>query len=193
MAPLDGVSITRNQPGMEDGQEPDGEGLPSAERTLLQRASDLARLPSTRADGDQADMLVFRLGDEQYAIEMYLLHAVQRTAGLTPVPCTPSYVAGILNVRGAILTVLDLAAALELVVAAQEAYEERVLLVDLPQGRVGLLVDEILGHRPFTLVELHPSLSSRPFMRGIAETRITVLDLEEFFAGGRFEVWEEVG
>jgi purine-binding chemotaxis protein CheW len=138
-------------------------------------------------------MLVFRLGDEQYAIEMYLLQAVQRTAGLTPVPCTPPYIAGILNVRGAIVTVLNFAAALELVVATREAQQERVLLVELPQGRVGLLVDEVLGHRLFTLGELQPSLSSRPFTRGIAETRITVLDLEALFAGGRFEVWEDVG
>jgi hypothetical protein len=89
MAPLGDVSITRYQRNIDGGQESDGEGLSAAERTLLQRASDLARLPSKDADGDQADMLVFRLGDEQYAIEMYLLQAVQRTAGLTPVPCTP--------------------------------------------------------------------------------------------------------
>jgi purine-binding chemotaxis protein CheW len=116
---------------------------------------------------------------------------VQRTNGLTPVPCTPPHIAGILNVRGAIVTVLNLAAALELADSSNAAQEGRVLLAELPRGRVGFLVDEVLGHRPFAIDELQPSLSRRSFMRGIAETRITVLDLEDLFAGERFEVRED--
>jgi purine-binding chemotaxis protein CheW len=163
-----------------------------AERTLRERAATLARAPAAEARGEQTAVLVFRLGDEEYAVELRLLEAVQRTAGLTPVPCTPPYIAGILNVRGEIVTVLDLAAALGLARGAL-ADDERVLLAALPQGRAGFLVGEVLGHRSLALDELQRPLSSRDFVWGIAEARIAVLRLEELCANDRFEVRDDVG
>jgi purine-binding chemotaxis protein CheW len=173
-----------------DGEAP---SPPAAQRVLSRRAAELARAPDAGAQGEQIEVLVFRLGDEQYAVELRLLQAVQRTEGLTPVPCTPPFVAGILNVRGAIVTVLDLAAALGLAAVAREEDEARVLLAELTPGRVGLLVGEVLGHRSLALAELQRPLSSREFVWGIAEARIAVLRLEDLVADGRFDVRDDVG
>src|SRR5689334_20961138 len=68
---------------------------PAAQRVLSRRAAELARAPDAGAQGEQIEVLVFRLGDEQYAVELRLLQAVQRTEGLTLVPCTPPFIAGI--------------------------------------------------------------------------------------------------
>jgi purine-binding chemotaxis protein CheW len=136
--------------------------------------------------------MLFLLGTEQYAVESRLLRAVQPPKGLTAVPCTPPYVAGILNVRGDIVTVLDLGIALGLAGASREAERAGVLLVELPQVRVGLLVDEVLGVRPLALDALDRAFSGREAVRGVAESSIVLLDLEHLLTGGRFDVLEDV-
>ncbi|MEA2639620.1 MAG: purine-binding chemotaxis protein CheW, partial [Chloroflexota bacterium] len=70
-------------------------------------------------------MLVFRLGDGQYAVELTSLREIQGSTGLTAVPCTPPHVAGVLNVRGAIVSVIDIAIILGL---PKDTERERVVL-----------------------------------------------------------------
>ncbi|MBI4495180.1 MAG: chemotaxis protein CheW [Chloroflexi bacterium] len=162
------------------------------QRTLRERARQYARLAQQVEDGEKTEALLFRLGDETCAVELRLLRKVQLAKGLTPVPCTPAYVAGILNVRGEVVTVLDLANTLGLGSARRSADSARVLLVELPGVRVGLLVDEVLGHRLIALDKLDRAFSGRDFARGIAEAKIVLLDLEHLLAGGRLDVLEEV-
>jgi purine-binding chemotaxis protein CheW len=133
------------------------------------------------------EVLVCRLGSEEYALELRLLHGVFRAAGLTLVPCTPRFVAGLLNLRGEILTVLDLAAALGL----EGSDRREVLLVDTERARVGLVVDEVLGVRWIALDALDRALAGSDFTRGIAEARTVLLDLEALLADPRFEFAED--
>src|SRR5262245_56247170 len=84
------------------------------EATLRTRARQLAQRPVDEDAGATTEVLTFRLGDETYAAGLRQLAAVQSARGLTPVPCAPAYVAGLLNVRGEVVSVLDLAGALEL-------------------------------------------------------------------------------
>jgi chemotaxis signal transduction protein len=94
-------------------------------RALLQeRAARLAEVAPTLAeeeDGETLAVLVCRVGDERYAVEIGTLEAVHPAEGLVPVPCTPRFIAGILNVRGEVVTVMDLAAVLGLQGVSQRA------------------------------------------------------------------------
>src|ERR1700716_1068916 len=120
---------------------------PSAEEVLKRRAEQLAKLPHTAEAGDQVEVLVCRLGGERYAVETRHLRAVQWVSGITPVPCTPSFVVGIVSVRGEIVTLLDLAAMIGLGSAAplDDGGSQPALLLGLPGTRSGLIVDEVLG------------------------------------------------
>jgi len=162
-----------------------------AERILRQRAAALARAAAPSEVGTTVEVLLFRLGAEQHAVESRLLQSVQKATGLTPVPSTPAYVAGILNVRGEILTVLDLGLALGLADTSGRIEAGAVLLVELPEIRAGLLVDEVLGVRPLAVDRLDRALSGRDHVRGIAESRIVLLDLERLLSGERFDVFED--
>lgn len=178
----------------------EGHGAPplvSDERILRERAR---RLAGERHDdgpvAEQAgrEMLVCRLHDETYAIELAKLSAVQSVRGLTPIPCTPPFVAGVLNVRGTVVTVLDLARGLGLTGAPPPA-EAIVLLTDSTgaggRGLVGLLVHEVVGVQWLSLDALTPAFSGNPAVRGIIPAGIVVLDLALLLADGRFEVVEE--
>ncbi|MCX6023653.1 MAG: chemotaxis protein CheW [Chloroflexi bacterium] len=167
-------------------------GSAAVDRILRERARLLAQTPPQEGAAVETPMLLFRLGAEQYAVELALLRAVQPSDGITAVPGAPSSIAGILNVRGEIVTVLDLATALNLRPAAPPAPNTTVVLAEAPQGRVGLLVDEVLGVRPLALETLDRPFSGRDFARGIAGASIIVLDLLQLLSDGRFEVLDDI-
>src|SRR5207237_1204735 len=80
--------------------------------------------------GQPVDVLVARVRGEEYALELRRLTGVQPLLGLTPVPGTPAHVAGLVNVRGEVHTVLDLGATLDLVGERAVGEASRVLLVE---------------------------------------------------------------
>ena len=162
------------------------------ERQLRERARRLAATPHREEADDEIEVLSFRLRNEEYAAEMRLLRAVHPVDGLTPVPCTPPHVAGILNVRGEIITVLDLGAALGLGPGSRSETQE-IVLADRAGTLVGLLVDEVHGVERMSLHELDRSPTGSELVRGIVMGRIVLLRVERLVSGDEFEVFEEVG
>jgi purine-binding chemotaxis protein CheW len=158
----------------------DNEADAAALRILEERAAQLAHNPETMSDAG-LDVMLFRLGDEQYGVEMSALRATQPARGLTPVPSTPPHIAGVINVRGEIVTVLDLASILGLVRPPEEE-QSYILLADGPEGQVGLLVDEVIGMHQVASEDIGAGLSGSGYTAGIAETRFSLLHLGQLFA-----------
>jgi purine-binding chemotaxis protein CheW len=166
---------------------------PSAEAVLKRRAEQLAQLHVAPDASDEVEVLACRLHNERYAVETRHLRAVQWVSGITPVPCTPGFVVGIVSVRGEIVTLLSLAAMVGLDGTTAAAVPEvcPVLLLGLRDMRSGLVVDEVLGVERMKLDALKPSLSGREFARGIGPDDTVLLDLEALFGSGRFTVADE--
>lgn len=57
---------------------------------------------------DNNRFLQFKLGQENYAVELLLVREVLTPTQLTPVPGSPSYVSGLMNLRGDVISVIDL-------------------------------------------------------------------------------------
>src|SRR5258708_18279234 len=165
---------------------------PSAEEVLKRRAEQLAKLPHATDAGDEVELLICRLGTERYAVETRHLRAVQWASGITPVPCTPGFVVGIVSVRGEIVTLLDLCAMIGLGTWSGDiAATCPVVLLGLPGLRAGLVVDEVLGVERVKLDALQPSISRREFTRGVGPNDTIVLDIEPLLGSGRFNVSDE--
>lgn len=159
---------------------------------LRVRARRLAAAPAAGQRPDEIEVLLCRVGAEQYAVPLGVLRGLQRARGLTPVPCTPPFVAGLLNVRGELVTVLDLGVALDPRAVPTALDTSQVLLVDAPRGRAGLLVDEVLGVAQLPRDALAASLSRREVAAGVADARTVLLAVDRLLADARFEVFEEV-
>jgi len=165
---------------------------PGADAVFKRRAQQLAKLPLSPDTGDEVELLICRLGTERYAVETRHLRAVQWANGITPVPCTPGFVVGIVSVRGEIVTLLDLCAMIGLGTWSGDiATTCPVVLLGLPGLRAGLLVDEVLGVERVTLKALQPSISRREFTRGVGPNDTVVLDIEALLGSGRFNVSDE--
>jgi purine-binding chemotaxis protein CheW len=165
---------------------------PGADTVLKRRAQQLAKLPVSPDTGDEVELLICRLGSERYAVETRHLRAVQWANGITPVPCTPGFVVGVVSVRGEIVTLLDLCAMIGLGKWSGDiAATCPVVLLGLPGLRAGLVVDEVLGVERLKLEALRPSISRREFTRGVGPNDTIVLDIEALLGSGRFNVSDE--
>jgi purine-binding chemotaxis protein CheW len=76
---------------------------------LRERAERAAKATKGRDAESLRAVLQIRLGDESYGLPIENLVAVYQGVNVVPVPCVPAYVAGIANIRGRIMPVLDLA------------------------------------------------------------------------------------
>jgi purine-binding chemotaxis protein CheW len=164
-----------------------------AEELLRRRAEQLASRPPDEDEGHDVEVIVCRLSGERYAVETRVLRAVQWPSGATPVPSTPSYVLGLVSIRGEIITLLDLAAMLGLPGDVNPSEAARpALLVGVPGVRAALVVDEVLGVERMRLDSLEPPLSGREFARGVAPGPTVLLDVELLLKSGRFDVDESL-
>ena len=106
-------------------------------------------------------IIVFRLSREWYGVEIRKVKEVIRVTKITYLPSSPEYIAGIVNLRGNILSVTDLKRILGL------PYEEptektRIIAVELGILETGLLVDEVIESIEVPLSKIEPSLLTMP-------------------------------
>lgn len=87
-------------------------------------------------------VVIFRLGDGRYAVEIAAVREIIRPQPITVVPLAPPFVVGVLNLRGSIVPVLDLRSRCGLA-AALQTRESRVVVVQVEGLTVGLQVDSV--------------------------------------------------
>lgn len=63
---------------------------------------------ATRADGNHEKFLTFRLGKEEYGFPILVVREIIGIIDVTPLPQTPAYVKGVINLRGKIIPVIEL-------------------------------------------------------------------------------------
>lgn len=88
----------------------------------------------------QAHLVCFRIGRETYAVDIFVVREIVKAQEITPVPGTADYVLGIINLRGKLVSVVDLAQRLGFDKARVDR-SSRILVVDLDGFTVGFLVD----------------------------------------------------
>lgn len=171
---------------------------PSGPQQILRaRAQALARTVAQPAPaGTMLELLEFRLAQERYAVESLYVTGVHPLKELTPLPCTPAFVLGIVNVRGRILPVLDLKKFFDLPEKGLTDLH-RIILVRRGDVELGLLADVTVGVRSIPADSLQPSLPTLTgvrgdYLKGVTTERLIVLDLARILADPRITVHEEV-
>ena len=126
------------------------------QQILRARARALARRPERPPDAAlMLDLLEFRLAQECYALENCYVLEVQPLKELTPLPCTPPFVRGIVNVRGRIVPVIDLKKFFDL---PEQGVTDlhRIIFVRGHDLELGLLADVVVGVRLLPVESLAP-------------------------------------
>lgn len=136
---------------------------------------------SERQQGEE-QLVVFRLGDEAYGLDIGTVQEIITWQPVTRVPRTPAFVEGIINLRSNVIPVIDLRKRFELEHAV--GGETRIVVVELGALVVGLVVDAVseVLRVPAERIEPPSAVISgidTDFIRGIAKTEQRLIILLE--------------
>jgi len=88
------------------------------------------------------ELLTFRVGSQEYSVDIMSVREIRGWTNATPLPHTPRFVRGVINLRGTVLTIVDLSDRLGM--GETPAGERNVIIVVQPGSQyVGLLVDAV--------------------------------------------------
>lgn len=99
---------------------------------------------NTNLKEDSSRYLVFSAGEETYAIPLLSVREVVAYPKTTPIPYTPPHFVGLMNLRGQVLSVVDLVTKLGVKSNTKVPDEERVvIIVDIGHVQIGVIVDGV--------------------------------------------------
>ena len=138
-----------------------------------------------RDSGPQLHLVTYNIDREEYGVDIDRVQEIIRVGLITPVPNSPEYIRGVINLRGKIIPVLDLRKRLEIPEGALTK-NSRVMVVE-PRGKVlGLLVDAVqqVLWMPVASVESPPDEveKTRAYVKGIGKIDsrlIMLMDLDK--------------
>jgi purine-binding chemotaxis protein CheW len=90
----------------------------------------------------QRELVAFRMGAQEYCVDIRSVLEIRGWAPATHLPSSPSYVRGVINLRGTVLPIIDLGARLGLQVSAPSA-RHVIIVARIDRKTVGLLVEAV--------------------------------------------------
>jgi len=172
------------------------------QQILAERARVLAQPLNAHATDGELQLVVITLGDERYGVDSRWVQEVVPATRVTPLPGTAAYWAGLVNLRGRLVPLLDLNSFLVTlgVHAAQPPAPNatsRIVLVSVAGLEVGLLADDVSEVRRVAASQIGPSLaesagSSQPMIVGVTTDLLSVLDLEALLRDPQLAVKDDV-
>ena len=141
------------------------------------------------AIGEERQLVVFQLGAELYGVDIARVHEIIRLQTITRVPRAPSFVEGVINLRGKVIPVVDLRRRFGLP-TGEHTRATRIVVVEIGDQVVGIIVDsvsEVLRVNTSTVEPPSPVVAGidSEYLHGIAklpERLVILLDLDRVLA-----------
>jgi len=152
-----------------------------------------------QGSGGQARFVRFSVGATTYAVGEAFVTELDRVPRITIVPQTPAWLRGVTNLRGDIVSVLDLRIYLGLEPTSATAGRMLVLRLPSEEFALGLLVDGVEGIVSIDREAIHPPASAlegplAPFLSGmsvVGDQLLAVLDLDRFLRSSDIRQFDE--
>jgi purine-binding chemotaxis protein CheW len=157
-------------------------------KRLQRRARQYASLPPEKDDetAGKRFVLTFSLGKERYAIDVQLVRIVRSLDTLFPVPGTPSFYPGVVNIRGQIVTVMDLRLFFDMRVEDSDAARE-LIVVEANNLQIGLLAHHVYDVISVPSVEVE-AIDDIRYAYGVTADRLVLLDIARMFEDSRLVI-----
>jgi purine-binding chemotaxis protein CheW len=122
-----------------------------------------------------AELLTFRLGDQEYSLDIMCVREIRGWTKTTPLPHAPKHMKGVINLRGTVLPVMDLAERLGM---APRKHTDRnvIIVVKHKESMTGLLVDAVSDIIALTENDLQPPPDMTPNAPAGVIKALTLLD-----------------
>lgn len=150
---------------------------------------------SVRSEETSSQQLVgFRLGNEEYGIEITTIQEIILMGDVTRVPQVPHFIKGLINLRGSVIPIIDLRKRFGLP-ATERTDESRVVVVNLSEKTMGLIVDAVTQVIRVNKDQVEPtpptvSAAGKEHIAGLAKfdnRMLILLDIERLLDGAANE------
>lgn len=124
--------------------------------------------------------VVFKLGEEHFAVETEKVQSINDIMKITEVPKSPDYIKGLINLRGSIKSLVDINLLLNI---ASENKEKNIIIIKLDEEEIGISVDEVEEVIEVDEINIQrlPLNSSEGYIKGIINLDgklLTVIEIE---------------
>jgi len=139
---------------------------------------------------DHSQYLTFALGGEEYGVEILKVQEIRGYTSITPIPNTPAHIKGVMNLRGAIVPVVDLRRTLAMPATEYSPFSV-IIVVTVGTRVMGLIVDAVSDVLDVARTDIHPTpdfgtrIDAR-FIQGMArvgDKLVVLLDIDRVLVG----------
>ncbi len=163
--------------------DPENEETTESSRLRLRAQQYAARVDWHDTDAQTLPTLVFDLGGENYGVDVMLVRSLRELPRLTRVPGSPHFYKGVVNLRGQIVTVMDLRPFFEMKVDDEKPPAELVV-VKYGWLEIALLAHHVFGVRQVPVTDISSTGEIR-YTRGVTSDRLVLLDAAAMFEDPR--------
>jgi purine-binding chemotaxis protein CheW len=124
-----------------------------------------------QSTSERRELIAFCIGEQEYCVDIMAVREIRGWSPATPLPQTPDYMRGVINLRGAVLPIMDLAARLGLP-TSETTVRSVIIVIKVDERMAGLLVDAVSDILSITedLIQATPDVACdrvRSFIRGL--------------------------
>ena len=128
-------------------------------------------------------VVVFRINNEQFAIETNRVQTINDSVQVTKVPMAPSYIKGLINLRGNVISLLDINLLLD--IPKNDRSEENIIIVERDEELIGISVDQVdeVIDVDENLLE-KPEDSGKDYIQGVINFQdriVTLINIDKLF------------
>jgi len=153
--------------------------------TQLQEEKAAAEREEALADSNVVQRVSYMLEDIQYGFDILQVHEIIRIPEITRLPNTPSYIKGVINLRGSVVPVVDMRERFGLPQGTQTD-QTRIIVIESGDKLIGLWVDSVYQVVRLPLANIDPPSEliegiSEEFIKGVGRLRnrlIIILNFE---------------
>ncbi len=127
--------------------------------------------PTPNVAGTERELIAFRIGEQEFCVDIMNVREIRGWTPATPLPRSPSYMKGVINLRGTVLPIIDLGDRFGLTTAEPTA-RHVIMVAHIGTRMVGLLVDAVSDIVQLTDAAIQPtpdvaSEQVKTFVKGI--------------------------
>lgn len=140
-------------------------------------------------DGDLLQLVTFRIGEEEFGVDILAVQEIIRLMQITMVPRAPAFIEGVINLRGKVIPVINMRTRFNMP-ALEHDSNTRIVVMEFDQKIVGFLVDAVseVLRIPAGTVEAAPPIVAgigSEYIKGVGklEDRLLILlDLDNLLS-----------
>ncbi len=130
-------------------------------------------------------IVIFKLNDEQFAVETSKVQGISDIMEITKVPKAPIYIKGLINLRGTIISLLDINMILDMGISKEN--QNNIIILNMEEEQVAITVDqvdEVLEIKE-EIIERVEEQSMNSYVKGVINFRdrvVTLIDINKLLA-----------